>query len=43
VSIIALLAFGYFQVRISRMTNDMAETSMTLMNLVVANRDKIKD
>lgn len=43
VAIVALVAFGYFQVRISRMLNDMAETSMTLMNLVVANREKIKD
>jgi len=43
VAIIGLLAFGYFQVRISRLLNDMAETSMTLMNLIVANRDKIKD
>ncbi len=43
VAIIALVSFGYFQVRISRMLNDVAETSMTLMNLVVSNRDKIKD
>jgi len=43
VAIPSLLAFGYFQNRISRITNDMTESSMNLMNLVVANREKIKD
>ncbi len=43
VAIIAVVAYGFFQVRIGRAINDMQESSMTLMNLVVANRDKIKD
>lgn len=42
VAITSILAFGYFQMRISRAVNDMVESSMSLMNLVVANRDKIK-
>jgi len=43
VAIIAILAYGYFQVRIGRIVNEVVESSMSLMNLVVANRDKIKD
>lgn len=43
VAIIAVVAYGFFQIRIGRAINDMQESSMTLMNLVVANRDKIKD
>jgi biopolymer transport protein ExbB/TolQ len=43
VAITAVVAYGFFQIRISRAINDMQESSMTLMNLVVANRDKIKD
>lgn len=43
VAIPALLAFGYFQVRVGRILNDMVESSMSLMNLVVSNRDKLKD
>jgi biopolymer transport protein ExbB len=43
VAIVAIVGFGYFQIRIGRAINDMAESSMTMMNLVVANRDKIKD
>lgn len=42
VAIIAILAYGFFQIRIGRAINDMQESSMTLMNLVVANRDKLK-
>lgn len=42
VAIIAIVAYGFFQIRIGRAINDMQESSMTLMNLVVANRDKIK-
>ena len=41
-AIVALVAYGFFQIRIGRATNDMLESSMELMNLVVANRDKIK-
>ncbi len=43
VAIIAICAYGYFQIRIGRLLNDVVESSMTMMNLVVANRDKIKD
>lgn len=43
VAIIAIVSYGYFQVRIGRIINDMVESSMSMMNLVVANRDKIKD
>lgn len=42
VAIISILAYGYFQVRIGRIINDMVESSMSLMNVVVNNRDKIK-
>ena len=42
VAIMSIVAFGYFQIRIGRAINDMLESSMNLMNLVVANRDKIK-
>lgn len=43
VAIIAVVAYGFFQIRIGRAINDMQESSMTLMNLVVANREKMKD
>lgn len=43
VAIVAILAYGYFQMRIGKAVNDMVESSMTLMNLVTANRDKMKD
>jgi len=43
VAITAVVAYGFFQIRISRAITDMQEVSMTLMNLVVANREKIKD
>ena len=43
IAIIAILGYGYFQLRIGRLLNDVVESSMSLMNLVVANRDKIKD
>lgn len=42
VAIIAIIAFGFFQIKIGRAINDMLESSMNLMNLVVSNRDKIK-
>ena len=42
VAIIAIVAYGFFQIRIGKASNDMLESSMNLMNLVVANRDKIK-
>ncbi|MEK6553864.1 MAG: MotA/TolQ/ExbB proton channel family protein [Bdellovibrionota bacterium] len=43
VAIVAIVAYGFFQMRIGKAINDMLESSMTLMNLVVANREKMKD
>ncbi len=43
VSIIAIVAYGLFQHMIQKAENEMIETSMSLLNLVTANRDKIKD
>ncbi len=43
VSIIAIVAYGFFQIRIGRANNDLLESSMNLMNCVVCNRDKIFD
>ncbi len=43
VAIVGILFYGYFQIRVGRLLNEMVESSMSLMNLVVANRDKIKD
>lgn len=43
IAVIAILAYGYFQVRVSRLLNEMTESSMSLMNLVVQNRDKMKE
>jgi biopolymer transport protein ExbB len=43
VAIPAILAYGFFQTWINRISNDMTESSMNLMNLIVANRDKMKD
>ena len=42
VAIPAIVFFGYFQIRIGRAINDMTESSMNLMNVVVSNRDKMK-
>jgi biopolymer transport protein ExbB len=43
VAVLAITAYGYFQLRISRILNEVVESSMSLMNLVVANRDKVKE
>ena len=43
VAIISVVAYGFFQIRISRAITDMQESSMTLMNLVCSNREKMKD
>ena len=43
VAIISIVAYGYFQLRIQRAENEVVEGSLSLMNLVVANRDKIRD
>lgn len=43
VSIVAIVFYGLFQHMIQHAENDMVESSMTLLNLVASNRDKIKD
>ena len=42
VAVTAILAYGFFQIRIGRAINDMLESSMNMMNMVVSNRDKMK-
>ena len=41
VAIVSIVAYGFFQIRIGRATNDLLESSMNLMNCVVSNRSKI--
>ncbi|MES3036555.1 MAG: MotA/TolQ/ExbB proton channel family protein [Bdellovibrionota bacterium] len=43
VAITAIVSYGWFQHQIQKSENEILETSMSLLNLVVANRDKIKD
>lgn len=43
VAIISIVAYGLFQHRIQKTENEVVETSMSLLNLVVANREKIKE
>lgn len=43
VAIISIVFYGYFQLRIQRAENEVMEASMSVLNLVVANRDKLKD
>ncbi len=43
VAIIAIIAYGLFQHRIQKTENEVVETSMSLLNLIVANRDKVKE
>ncbi len=43
VAIIAIVFYGIFQHMIQKAENEMIETSMTVLNLVTANRDKLKD
>jgi len=43
VAIIAIISYGMFQHQIQKTENEVVETSMSLLNLVVANREKIKD
>lgn len=42
VAIVSIVAYGYFQIRVSRVLNDVVESSMSMMNVVVANREKVK-
>ncbi len=43
VAITAILFYGLFQHMIQKSENEMIETSMTLLNLVASNRDKLRD
>lgn len=43
VAIISILFYGLFQHMIQKSENELLETSMSLMNLVAANRDKLRD
>lgn len=43
VAIISILFYGLFQHMIQKSENEMLETSMSLMNLVASNRDKLRD
>lgn len=43
VAIIAILFYGLFQHMIQKSENEMIETSMSLLNLVASNRDKLRD
>ena len=43
VAIAAILFYGLFQHMIQKSENEMIETSMSLLNLVASNRDKLRD
>lgn len=43
VAILSIVFYGIFQHRIQKIENEMIETSMTLLNLVASNRDKLRD
>lgn len=43
VAITSIVFYGWFQFQIQKTENEVVETSMTLMNLVAANREKMKD
>lgn len=43
VAIVSIVAYGLFQHKIQKTENEVIETSMSLLNLVVANREKIKE
>lgn len=43
VAIVSIIAYGYLQLRIQRLENEIVEGSMSILNLVASNRDKIKD
>lgn len=43
VSIAAIIFYGLFQHMIQKAENEMVETSMSLLNLVASNRDKMRD
>lgn len=43
VSIICIVAYAYYQMQIQRSENELMESSMQMLNLVAANREKIRD
>jgi biopolymer transport protein ExbB/TolQ len=43
VAIISIVAYAYFQLRIQRAENEVVESSMSFLNLVLANREKLKE
>lgn len=43
VAILAIVAYGAYQFIIQKKENEIVETSMTLLNLVVSNRDKVRE
>jgi biopolymer transport protein ExbB len=43
VAITSIVFYGWFQYQIQKTENEVVETSMSLMNLVAANREKMKD
>lgn len=43
VALLAIVSYGWFQHKIQKVENEILETSMSLLNLVVANREKIRD
>lgn len=43
VSIVCIVAYAYYQMQIQRSENELMESSMQMLNLVAANRDKIRD
>ena len=43
VAIAAIVFYGLFQHMIQKTENEMIESSMSLMNLIASNRDKMKD
>ncbi len=43
VSIAAIIFYGLFQHMIQKAENEMIESSMTMLNLVASNRDKMRD
>ena len=43
VSIICIVTYAYFQMQIQRAENELMESSMQMLNLVAANREKIRD
>jgi biopolymer transport protein ExbB len=42
VAMTAIICYGFFQYRVGHIINDMIESSMSMLNLVSSNRDKIK-